>query len=125
MLAARELYGTRTVDDQGIMPLFDALDQARIIVAASVHQISASDALRAKVLASLSTAHQRLVSAMTGLVLEAVAPYSERLREVQAQTSAMRDQVARAERKRAELEKKFATTIDQSTPWERRGTTEW
>jgi protein phosphatase len=125
VLAARELYGTRTVDDQGIMPLFDALDQARIIVAASVHQISATDLLRAKVLAALSTAHQRLVGAMTGLVLEAVAPYSERLREVQSETSQMRDQVARYERKRAELEKKFATTIDQSTPWDRRGTTEW
>jgi len=62
---------------------------------------------------------------MTGLVLEAFAPYSERLREVQAETSQLRDQVARAERKRAELEKKFATTIDQSQPWEKRGTTEW
>jgi protein phosphatase len=125
VLSARELYGTRTVDDTGIMPIFDALDQARIIVASSVHQISATDALRAKVLSALSTAHQRLVSAMTGLVLEAVAPYSDRLREVQAQTSAMRDHVGRAEAKRAELEKKFATTIDQSTPWERRGNTEW
>ena len=125
VLSARELYGVRSVDDAGIMPLFDALDQARIVVAASVHQITASDLLRAKTLAALSTAHQRLVGAMTGLVLEAVAPYSERLREVQQQTSDLRDQVARAERKRAELEKKFATTIDQSQPWERRGTTEW
>ena len=125
VLAARELYGTRTVDDAGIMPLFEALDQARIIVASSVHQISAPDALRSRVLAALSTAHQRLVGAMTGLVLEAVAPYTDRLREVQAQTSDMRDQVARFERKRAELEKKFAGTIDQSQPWERRGTTEW
>ncbi len=125
VLAARELYGVRSVDDTGIMPLFDALDQARIVVASSVHQISATDLLRAKTLAAISTAHQRLVGAMTGLVLEAVAPYSERLREVQAETGAMRDQVARFERKRAELERKFATTVDQSQPWERRGTTEW
>jgi protein phosphatase len=125
VLAARELYGVRSVDDTGIMPLFDALDQARIIVASSVHQISASEPLRAKALASISTAHQRLVGAMTGLVLEAVAPYSDRLREVQQETAALRDQVARAERKRAELEKKFATTIDHSQPWDRRGTTEW
>jgi PPM family protein phosphatase len=123
--AARELYGVRTVDDSGIMPLFDALDSARIITASSVHQISASDALRAKVLAAISSAHQRLVGAMTGLVLEAVAPYSERLRDAQAETSRLHDQVAGAERKRAELEKKFATTIDQSQPWEKRGTTEW
>jgi serine/threonine protein phosphatase PrpC len=125
VLSARELYGVRSVDDSGIMPVFDALDQARIVVASSVHQISATDLLRAKTLAAISTAHQRLVGAMTGLVLEAVEPYSERLREVQAETATMRDQVARFERKRAELERKFATTVDQSQPWERRGTTEW
>jgi hypothetical protein len=77
------------------------------------------------VLRSISSAHQRLVSAMTGLVLEAVAPMSDRLKEAQGVTNELRDRVARAERKRAELEKKFASTIDQSLPWEKRGTTEW
>jgi serine/threonine protein phosphatase PrpC len=125
VLAAREIYGVRPVDDTGVMPLFAALDQARIITAASVHQITASDALRAKVLRSLSSAHQRLVGATTGLVLEAVAPYSDRLREAQAKTSQMRDAVAHAERKRADLERKFASTIDHSQPWETRGNTEW
>jgi protein phosphatase len=125
VVAARELYGVRTVDDAGIMPLYDALDAVRIITASSVHQISAPDALRAKVLAAISSAQQRLVGAITGLVLEAAAPFSERLRDVQSETSQLRDQVARAERKRAELERKFATTIDQSQPWEKRGTTEW
>ena len=125
VLAAREIYGVRPVDDTGVMPLFDAFDQARIIIAASVHQITAPDALRAKVLRALSGAHQRLVGATTGLVLEAVAPYSVRLRQAQAKTSQMRDQVASAERKRAELERKFASTIDQSQPWETRGNTEW
>jgi len=123
--AARELYGTRAVDDQAIMPLFDALDSARIITASSVHQISAPDALRAKVLRAISAAHQRLVGAVTGLVLEAVAPYSDRLRDAQANTGELRDKVARAERKRSELERKFAGTIDQSLPWEKRGVTEW
>jgi protein phosphatase len=125
VLAARELYGVRTVDDTGIMPLFDALDSARIITASSVHQISAPDAVRAKVLRAISSAHQRLVGAMTGLVLEAVAPFSERLKEAQGVTNELRDRVARAESKRAELEQKFASTIDQSLPWEKRGTTEW
>ncbi len=125
VLAAREIYGVRPVDDTGVMPLFDALDQARIIIAASVHQISAPDALRAKVLRALGGAHQRLVGATTNLVLDAVAPYSDRLREAQAKTSQMRDQVAAAERTRADLERKFASTIDQSQPWEKRGTTEW
>lgn len=125
VLAARELYGVRTVDDTGIMPLFDALDSARIITASSVHQIAAPDATRAKVLRAISSAHQRLVSAMTGLVLEAVSPFSERLKETQGITNELRDRVARAEKKRADLERKFANTIDQDVPWEKRGTTEW
>lgn len=123
--AAREIYGVRSVDDQGIMPLFDALDSARIITASSVHQISAPDLLRSKVLAALSSAHQRLVGAVTGLVLEAVRPYSEKLREAQAKTADLRERVGRTEVKRAELERKFASTIDQSLPWEKRGVTEW
>jgi PPM family protein phosphatase len=125
ILAAREIYGVRPVDDTGVMPLFDALDQARIITAASVHQITATDALRAKVLRALSSAHQRLVSATTGLVLEAVMPFSDRLREAQARTSDLRTEVAAAERKRVDIERKYASTIDHSQPWEKRGTTEW
>ena len=125
VLSARDIYGIRPVDDSGIMPLFDALEQARIITAASVHQVQATDAIRARCLKAISTAHQRLVSAMTGLVLEAVAPYSERLREAQSVTSEMRDQVGQTERKRADLEKRFATSADMSLPWGSRGTTEW
>jgi protein phosphatase len=125
VLAARELYGVRPVDDAGIMPMFDALDQARILTAASVHQIQATDALRANVLRALSVAHQRLVGATTGLVLEAVAPFSDRLREAQQVTTQMRDQVAKIEKKRADLERLFATTVDPSMPWGSRGTTEW
>ncbi len=125
VLAARELYGMRPVDDAGIMPLFDALDQARIITASSVHQIQASEAVRARVLRVVSAAHQRLVGATTGLVLEAAAPYSERVREAQVVTGELRDQVERMERKRADLEKKFATNVDSSLPWGSRGSTEW
>ena len=123
--AARELYGVRSVDENGIMPLYDALDQVRIIVASAVHQVSAPDLVRSKVLAAISTAHQRLVGALTGLVLEAVAPFTDRMRELRQQTTELRDQVAGAEMKRAELESRFAASIDQSQPWEKRGTTEW
>lgn len=125
VLAARDLYGVRTVDDQGIMPLFDAFDQARIITAASVQQIQATEPVRARVLRAVSSAHQRLVGAATGLVLEAAAPFSEKLREAQAVTGELHDRVARAERKRADLERQFATNIDASLPWGSRGTTEW
>lgn len=125
VVAAREIYGSRGVDDAAIMSLFDALDSARIITASSVHQTSVPDALRAKVLRAISSAHQRLVGAITGLVLEAVAPYSDKLRETQAKTSELRDQVASAERRRSELESKLAAAADQSLPWEKRGVTEW
>lgn len=125
VLAARELYGTRSVDNVGVMPLFDALDQARILVASSVHQLRAPAPVRVGALRSLSTAHQRLVSATTGLVLEAVAPFSDKLREVQVVTGELRDAVAKAERQRAELERRFATIVDSGLPWGARGTTEW
>jgi hypothetical protein len=125
VLAAREVYGVRSIDDAGITPLYDALDQARIITAASVHQIQVTEATRAKVLRALSTAHQRLVGAATGLVLESVMPFSDRLREVQGVTSELRDEVANAERRRAQLEHKHATSVDQSLPWGNRGNTEW
>jgi hypothetical protein len=125
VLAARELYGTRSVDESGVMPLFEALEQSRVLVASSVQQIQATDANRARCLRAVSSAHQRLVGATTGLVLEAVAPFSEKLREMQATTSEMRTQVATAERKRADLERRFATTMDPSAPWGSRGNTEW
>jgi protein phosphatase len=124
VLAARELYGVRAVDDAGIMPLFDALEQARVITLSSVHQIKTSESNRARVLRALSTAHQRLVGATTGLVLEAVAPYSERLREAQAMTGKLRDQLARAELRRAALERRFATTAGPGSPWDDQGDTE-
>jgi protein phosphatase len=124
--AARELYGVgRSVDEAGIMPLFDAMDSARVIIASSVHQVSAPDALRAKVLSAVSIAHQRLVSAITALVLEAVEPLSGRLRDARAETAQLRKQVVHAERERAVLEKKLADTFDQSLPWDNRGSTEW
>jgi protein phosphatase len=125
VLSARELYGVRTVDNAGVMPLFDAFDKARILTAASVHQLRAPEPIRLRALRALSTAHQRLVNATTGLVLEAVAPISERLREIQTVTGELRDAVAKAELQRADLEHQFATVVDLSLPWGTRGNTEW
>jgi protein phosphatase len=125
VLSARELYGARAVDNAGVMPVFDALDKARILVASSVHQLRASPAIRVRTLRALSTAHQRLVGATTGLVLEAANPFTDRLREAQAATTELRDALAKAERRRADLERKFATIVDPSLPWGVRGTPEW
>ena len=125
VLAARDLYGTRSVDEAAVMPLFVALDQARMLVVSAVQQIQASEGTRARALRLVSTAHQRVVGATTGLVLEAVAPFTDKLRAVQAETARLRDQVAQFERKRAELERRFATSIDPDQPWGSRGNTEW
>jgi protein phosphatase len=124
VLGARELHGVRSVDSTGTTPLFDALDQARILVASSVHQLRAPPAIRVRALRALSTAHQRLVGATTGLVLEAVMPFTDRLREAQAVTGELRDALARAERRRADLERRFATIVDSSLPWGARGAVE-
>jgi PPM family protein phosphatase len=125
VLSAREIYGVRSMDESGIMPLFDALDEARLLATSSVHQLRISQSLRVRVLGALSTAHQRLVGATTGLVLEAVGPFSDRLRDVQSVTAQLRDEVAKAERRRADLERKFATIVDLNLPWGARGSTEW
>jgi protein phosphatase len=125
VLAARELYGARAADEAGIAPLFEALDLARVLAAAAVHQVQLAPPVRARVLRALSTAHQRLVGATTGLVLEATLPAAERLRDAQARTAELREQVARAERRRADLERRFATLVDPSLPWGARGNTEW
>jgi protein phosphatase len=125
VLSAREIYGVRSLDEMGVMPLFDALDEARGLATSSVHQLRISPALRVRVLRALSTAHQRLVGAATGLILEAIGPFSDRLRDVSAVTTQLRDEVARAERQRADLERKFATIVDLDLPWGARGSTEW
>lgn len=124
VLSAREIFNARNTDNVGVSPLFDALDRARILTAASVHQLYAPESIRLRALRALSTAHQRLVSATTGLVLEAVAPISDRLRDVQIATVELRDAVAKAEVQRADLEHQFATLVDASLPWGARGT-EW
>ncbi|MGE3454902.1 MAG: PP2C family serine/threonine-protein phosphatase [Kofleriaceae bacterium] len=125
VLAARDLYGVRSVDDAGVTPLFEALDRARVLTTAAAHQVKASEIARARVLRMTSTAHQRLCWTMTGLVLEAAAPYRDRLRDVQAVTTALREQVADAEARRASLERRFANSVDPSLPWGSRGDTEW
>ena len=64
----------RPVDDTGMMPLFDALDAARIITASSVHQTAISDARKAmeqggadnikKATEALTTASHKLAEVM-------------------------------------------------------------
>ncbi|MGE0869646.1 MAG: PP2C family serine/threonine-protein phosphatase [Kofleriaceae bacterium] len=124
-VAARDLYGVRSVDDAGMAPLFEALDRARVLTTAAAHQVKSSQTVRARVMRMTSTAHQRLCWTMTGIVLEAAAPYRDRLRDVRAVTTALREQVANAEERRASLERKLADRVDPTLPWGSRGDTEW
>ncbi len=119
ILAARELYGVRSVDDGGISPLFEGLDRARILTVTEISALQAPDPVKARVMRIFSRAHQRLVSACTGLVIEAVSPTTDRLREAQHATALLRAQVEKAEAKRASLERKFATQAEPSHPWSR------
>jgi predicted phosphoribosyltransferase len=64
----------------------------------------------------LAAAYQRLSSAITGLVVEAVAPSAEALRTAAAATAELRAQVAKNEQRVADLERKFATIIDDGLP---------
>jgi protein phosphatase len=119
VMGARDLYGVRTVDEAGIGPLFDALDRARVLATAGVHALGAGPATLMSALRRISVAHQRLVGACAHIVVEAAAPAKDKLREAQAATADLRAQVARAERKLADLERKFATVVDPSMPWQR------
>ena len=64
----------------------------------------------------LAAAYQRLSSTIASLVVESVAPTAEALREAAAATAALRAQVTKNERKVTDLERKFATIIDDGLP---------
>jgi serine/threonine protein phosphatase PrpC len=117
VIGARDLWGVRTVDEAGIGPLFDALERARVLVTTAVHQLTASPAALSATLRRLCVAHQRVVGAIAGLTIEAAAPAKDKLREAQSNTTDLRKQVTRWERRMADLERKFATVVDPSQPW--------
>lgn len=101
---ARELYGMRKLDDVGLQPLFEALERVRLLVTAAVHQTRNPEPIKARALRVVSTCHQRLVATVTGLLLEAVEPVTQRLRDAQRTTGRLRAELERLER-RAELER--------------------
>ena len=117
VLGARDLWGVRTVDEAGVGPLFDALDRARMLATTAAHELGARPAAIAATLRRVSVAHQRLVGSCAGLVIEAASPAKDKLREAQAETIELRQQVAKLERKLGDLERKFATIVDPSLPW--------
>lgn len=101
---ARELYGLQSLDDIGLQPLFAALDRVRLLVTTAVHQTRHSDDIKASALQLVSMCHQRLVSAVTGLIIDALAPSGQRLRDAQRTTAMLREELERLERQRGDLD---------------------
>lgn len=102
---ARQLYDLRTLDDVGLQPLYEALERVRVLITAAVHQSRRSEATKVRALRVVSTCHQRLVATVTGLLLSAVEPVTQRLRDAQRSTAKLRAELERLERRRAELER--------------------
>jgi serine/threonine protein phosphatase PrpC len=113
---ARELFDVRSLDEAGVTPLYDALDAARAAHVDAVRAVPGAMAGKVAALRRLAAAYQRLSSAVTGLVVEAVAPSAEALRTAAAATAELRAQVAKNEQRVADLERKFATIIDDDLP---------
>lgn len=102
---ARQLYDLRTLDDVGLAPLYEALERVRVLITAAVYQSRRAEPIKARALRVVSTCHQRLVATVTGLLLEAVEPATQRLRDAQRATAKLRTELERLERRRAELER--------------------
>nr|MBP6847789.1 hypothetical protein [Kofleriaceae bacterium] len=115
-LAARELFDVRSLDEAGVTPLFDALDAARAAHVDAVRAVPGAAGGKVAALRRLAAAYQQLSSTIASLVVEAVAPTAEGLREAAAATASLRAQVTKNERRVADLERKFATIIDDGLP---------
>ncbi len=113
-VAARDLFGVRALEERAIAPLFDALDRARRALIGTIHssQGGAATPVQVAALRQLALAAHRLAASISGLVVEAAQPGSDKLREAVKQTSALRGQVGKNEARLAELERKFATVYD-------------
>ena len=79
----------------------------------AVHQTRHPDAVKAAALRLLSTCLERLVVTITGLIIETLAPSTQRLRDAQRTTAMLRDELERLERQRGELDSSpgFATRL--------------
>lgn len=115
-LAARELFDVRSLDEAGVTPLFDALDAARAAHVDAVRAVPGAASGKVAALRRLAAAYQQLSSTIASLVVESVAPTAEALREAAAATASLRAQVTKNERRVADLERKFATIIDDGLP---------
>lgn len=109
---AVDLYGTRLLTEQEINPLFESLDIARVAHLAAVDAQPVSPVARAAALRALALAHQSLFHAFALVAVDAGKPTTDRLREMNASTSLMRERLARNEHHLTQLEHEVDTVED-------------
>ena len=112
VLAAREIYGVRALEEAGVAPLFDALDQARLAHSDAIRTLDAQGEVKAAGMRRVVVAHRRMMSSIAQLVVEAGYPISEKFHEAVEVTTRMRAQVGKSEAKLAEMEREFHTRVD-------------
>tara|TARA_R110002096_G_scaffold299503_2_gene494024 strand:- start:100366 stop:102162 length:1797 start_codon:yes stop_codon:yes gene_type:complete len=109
---AVDLYGSRLLTEQEMNPLLESLDKARAVHLASVDSQDVPPVVRAAALSALALAHQSLFHALALVAVDAGKPTTDRLREMSASTSRMRDRLARNEEHLAQLELDLDTVED-------------
>lgn len=112
VLAARELYGGRALEEAGITALLEAVDTARAIHLEAIRREPAERAVRAAALRRACVAHQRLFCALSRLLVEAGQPISDGLHEAAERTAQLRAQLGQGEAKLARLERMLVTSVD-------------
>jgi serine/threonine protein phosphatase PrpC len=109
---AVDLYGSRLLTEQEINPLLESLDSARSAHLSAVDAQEVTPVARAAALSALALAHQSLFHAFALVAVDAGKPTTDRLKEMSASTSRMRDRLARNEQHLAQLELDLDTVED-------------
>jgi PPM family protein phosphatase len=104
---ARELYGSRVLNESAVNPLLDALDEARGLHLAAAKTRDVGPDVRAAAIRRLAAAYQALHHAVAALIADACQPISDDLRATAERTSGLRVEVGRGEARIAELERKY------------------
>lgn len=111
-MSARDLYGTRTLEEGSIAPLLDALDTLRMLHLAAIRNADVELEACAGALRRAALAHQSLVFAVAGLVIEAGRPITERLGEAVEISQRLREKLERGERALNNLERRLTHSGD-------------
>jgi protein phosphatase len=115
-LVARELFGARALEEAGVAPLLEGLDQARIAHLAAVRALPGDQSLCAAALRRVAAAHQKLASGIAHLVVEGGKPISDALQQAAEETAKLRAQLGQGEAKLAKLEREMVTHADMEPP---------